>query len=112
MIDTLRHFYSAQLHRPLRRVAAITAIAAGLCALVLPRLFEAGVGYGAVVRIAEAQIDGSLERNTVTFLSLSAIKAVMASIEGSSVGVGFHLELGDLIQPAYDYVDFVWRAFL
>ncbi len=95
-----------------RRVAAATAIAAGLCALCLPRVFEAGVGYPVVVRMAEARVDGSLERNTVTFLSLSGIKALLATIEGSTVGVGFELQLGDLIQPAYDYVDFVWRAFL
>ncbi|UCE84810.1 MAG: hypothetical protein JSU66_10655 [Deltaproteobacteria bacterium] len=96
----------------LRRALRGAVVAAGLCALVLPRVFEAGVGYPAVVRAAEARVDESLERNTVTFLSLSGIKAVMASIEGSAVGVGFHFEMGDLIQPAYDYVDFVWHAFL
>jgi hypothetical protein len=98
--------------RVVRRALAAAALAAGLCALVLPRVFGAGVAYPAVVRAAETRVDGSLERNSVTFLSLSGIKAVMASIEGSAVGVGFHLEVGDLIQPAYDYVDFVWHAFL
>jgi hypothetical protein len=98
--------------RVVRRALAAVALAAGLCALVLPRVFAAGVAYPAVVHAAEARVAGSLERNSVTFLSLSGIKAVMASIEGSAVGVGFHLEVGDLIQPAYDYVDFVWHAFL
>jgi hypothetical protein len=98
--------------RVVRRALAAVALAAGLCALVLPRVFAAGVAYPAVVHAAEARVAGSLERNSVSFLSLSGIKAVMASIEGSAVGVGFHLEVGDLIQPAYDYVDFVWHAFL
>ena len=36
----------------------------------------------------------------------------MAMIEGSTVGIGFEIQVGDIVQPAYDYVDFFWRAFL
>lgn len=61
---------------------------------------------------AEHLLDDSLNKNLTTFVSLSGIKAVVALLEGSSVGVGFDLEVGDLVQPAYDYLDFVWRIFL
>ncbi|MFP4380151.1 MAG: hypothetical protein ACLFUS_06590 [Candidatus Sumerlaeia bacterium] len=57
-------------------------------------------------------VDGALESNGRAFLSISAIKGGVAVIEGSSVGVGFDLEVGDLVQPAHDYVDFVWKIFL
>jgi hypothetical protein len=33
-------------------------------------------------------------------------------LEGSEVGVGFNLELGDIVQPVYDYVDIAWKAAL
>jgi hypothetical protein len=57
-------------------------------------------------------VDAALARTTVTFLSVSAVKAVLALLEGSAVGVGFHLEVGDLVQPVYDYVDFIWNMLL
>jgi hypothetical protein len=49
--------------------------------------------------------------NGVSFAALSALKGMLGAIEGSSVGVGFQLELGDLVEPAYDAVDVVWRGF-
>ncbi|MCL4217519.1 MAG: hypothetical protein KJ052_11020 [Candidatus Hydrogenedentes bacterium] len=61
---------------------------------------------------AATLVDETLAKNQTVFLIVSSIKAGMALIEGSSVGVGFHLEVGDLIQPAYDYVDFFWNIFL
>lgn len=61
---------------------------------------------------AMATVDETLAQDQKTFLVISAIKAGMALIEGSTVGVGFELEVGDVIQPAYDYVDFFWRVFL
>lgn len=95
-----------------RRVAAFGALLLGAGALLLPQWIETLLGFDFVLELAEQRVGESLERNSVSFLSLSGIKAVMASIEGSTVGVGFHLQIGDLIQPAYDYVDFVWHAFL
>ena len=46
-------------------------------------------------------IDETLMHDQVTFLAISAIKASLAMIEGSTVGVGFELQLGDLIQPRH-----------
>jgi len=61
---------------------------------------------------AASLIDEAMGKNLVTFATLSAIKAALALLEGSAVGVGFELEVGDLVQPIYDYVDFVWNFML
>jgi hypothetical protein len=57
-------------------------------------------------------LDEALEKNLIVFATLSVIKGSVALVEGSSVGMGFAVEVGDLVQPAYDYIDFVWRLFL
>ncbi len=95
-----------------RTGAAIVAIVLGLSALLRPHWLSAPLLQDLLARAAEARVDASLARNSVSFLTLSGLKSVLASIEGSSVGVGFQLELGDLVQPVYDYLDFVWYAFL
>ncbi len=46
------------------------------------------------------------------FLILSGIKSGLAVIEGSEVGIGFNLELGDVVQSVYDYVDIAWKTAL
>lgn len=50
------------------------------------------------------------------FLALSTLKALLAVIEGSTMGVSLGanvtLEAGDIIQPAYDYLDFSWELML
>jgi len=68
--------------------------------------------YTAINDHAIALLDETLERDMVTFLLITGVKASLAMIEGSSVGVGFELQVGDIVQPAYDYVDFFWKAFL
>lgn len=105
-------FWNAERAATARRVAAVGALLLGAGALLVPQWIATGLGFDFILELAGQRVGESLERNSVTFLSLSGIKAVMASIEGSTVGVGFHLQIGDLIQPAYDYVDFVWHAFL
>ena len=57
-------------------------------------------------------IDEGMEANQRTFLIFSAIKGTLAVIEGSTIGVGFEIQVGDLIQPVYDYVDYFWSIFL
>ena len=59
---------------------------------------------------AHAVVDECIVRDFKTFAGMSGIKGVLAVLEGSSVGVGFQLEIGDLAQPLYDYVDFFWKA--
>ena len=57
-------------------------------------------------------VNEGMETNQRTFLIFSAIKATLAVIEGSTIGVGIQAEVGDLIQPVYDYVDYFWNIFL
>lgn len=95
-----------------RRVLAAAMVLVGAVAILAPQLMAVALGHGVLSEAAENGIDRGLARNSATFLSLSGMKALLATVEGSGVGVGFQLEVGDLVQPAYDAVDFVWRAFL
>ena len=57
-------------------------------------------------------LDEAFNKSLSGFLLLSSIKSGLAVVEGSEVGVGFSLELGDVVQPVYDYVDIAWKAAL
>ena len=59
-----------------------------------------------------AYLDESFDRSMKGFLVLSAIKGGLAVLEGSEVGVGFNLEVGDIVQSVYDYVDVAWKTAL
>jgi len=54
----------------------------------------------------------SFDKSLDGFLTLSAIKSGVAVIEGSEVGIGFNLEVGDIVQSIYDYVDIAWKTAL
>ena len=81
-------------------------------------IFGSGLGVGKITLLdflnqkAANHIDDALEKSLVVFTAVSGVKAAISMVEGSSVGVGFDLEIGDLVQPAYDYIDFVWKLFL
>jgi len=66
----------------------------------------------ALSNAAHGLVDECIVRDFKTFAGMSGIKGGLAVLEGSSVGVGFELEIGDLAQPLYDYVDFFWKALL
>lgn len=87
-------------------------VLAGVCLLLFPLPIAKYTGYNALNAHAMGLVDESLERDQATFLVITAIKATLAVIEGSEVGVGFELEVGDVVQPAYDYVNFFWEMFL
>lgn len=57
-------------------------------------------------------LEEAFNKSLSGFLILSSIKSGLAVVEGSEVGVGFNLELGDIVQPVYDYVDIAWKAAL
>ncbi len=59
-----------------------------------------------------AYLESSFQRTLQTFAVLSTIKVGLAVVEGTEVGVGFGLEVGDVVQAAYDYVDIAWRTVL
>ena len=54
----------------------------------------------------------TLERQSKSFLLVSTLKSSLAMIEGSDVGFGFRLEVGDIVQSTYDLVDFTWKMLL
>ncbi len=95
-----------------RIVASVVAAAVAVALLLLPGRALDLLRHDSLTDQAEYLLDDALDRNMVTFVSVSGVKAVIAMVEGSSVGVGFDLELGDLVQPAYDYIDFIWKIFL
>ena len=91
---------------------AVALCVAGLSCVFFSDTLGSWMRFDALNAKASELVDASLERNQTTFLVISGIKAGLALIEGSSVGVGVELELGDIVQPVYDYVDFFWRMFL
>ncbi|MFP6583169.1 MAG: hypothetical protein VCD00_11535 [Candidatus Hydrogenedentota bacterium] len=95
-----------------RVVLATLLIVAGLAILIAQPTIARITGFDALTESSLALIDESMLDNQKTFLVFSAIKASLALIEGSTVGVGIEVQVGDLIQPAYDYVDFFWKVFL
>ena len=88
-------------------VATIVLATVGLA----DRLAEK-MGLGHLNRVNAAYLDEASERSMQVFFVLSAIKVGLAVVEGSEVGVGFGLELGDVVQAAYDYVDITWKMVL
>jgi hypothetical protein len=63
-----------------------------------------------------AYLDQTLDRALAGFATLSVIKAGLDIIEGSSVGASFgmsaEIEVGDIVQPVYDYVDIAWKTLM
>jgi hypothetical protein len=96
----------------LRFVVALLLAAMGLALLWLPPQVAQLSGYDALTARAETVVDAVTEQNMKAFIALSGVKAALAIVEGSSVGVGFQLELGDAVQSVYDYIDFVWHMLM
>ena len=74
------------------------------------------VVYRGVSEPAMTYLDESFDRALTGFGVLSALKAGLAVLEGStggvSAGVSIQLQVGDIVQTAYDYVDVAWRTLL
>lgn len=70
------------------------------------------LGAGRISEYNDTYLKTSFDTSMKGFLILSGIKSGLAIIEGSEVGVGFNLELGDVVQSVYDYVDVAWRTAL
>jgi hypothetical protein len=83
-------------------MSAMGLVDQGLDAVGLKYLSQANSRY----------LDNAFQKSLSGFLLLSSIKSGLAVVEGSEVGVGFSLELGDVVQPVYDYVDIAWKAAL
>lgn len=105
-------FSRAMRSTPGRICIAVFLAALGAACLGFTDYAAQYSGQIALSAEAESLVDDSLSKNQQAFLILSGIKAGLALVEGSSVGVGFSLEVGDIVQPAYDYVHFFWQVFL
>jgi len=57
-------------------------------------------------------LNDSFDRALKGFLVLSAIKSGVAVLEGSEIGIGFNLQIGDIAQSIYDYIDVAWKTAL
>ena len=96
------------------RAAMVILLVIGIIAAatgVIERPIEK-IGLGKISAANEDYLRRSLDKAVTGFLVLSGIKTGLAVIEGSEVGVGFNLELGDLVQSVYDYVDIAWKTAL
>ena len=69
-------------------------------------------GMHRVTTANEKYLQESFDKALDGFLVLSGIKMGLAVVEGSEVGIGFNLEIGDVVQAAYDYVDVAWHTVL
>ena len=70
------------------------------------------LGMGKVSESNEEYLKNSFDKAVTGFLVLSGIKSGLAILEGSEVGIGFNLEIGDIVQSVYDYVDIAWKTAL
>ena len=57
-------------------------------------------------------LDDALKRSLKIFASLSALKVGLSIVEGSEIGVGFGLQVGDVVQSTYDFVHITWFVVL
>jgi len=69
-------------------------------------------GLGRLRTSNDRYLQGAFNKTLKTFAVLSAVKVGLAVVQGSDVGIGFNLEVGDVVQSAYDYVDVAWRTVL
>ncbi|MFC1501920.1 hypothetical protein ACFL6A_00740 [bacterium] len=91
------------------------------CLLILAILLSAtglitqglhALGLGKLSRSNEAYLQKSFRHSLSTFAVLSAIKVGLAVVEGTEIGIGFGIPIGDAVTAAYDYVDLAWRTVL
>ncbi len=75
-------------------------------------LFLNTCGLASISNSNSRYLKESFDESVKGFIVLSAIKSGVAVLEGSEVGMGFNLEVGDIIQSIYDYVDVAWKTAL
>lgn len=92
-------------------VAFLLCIAAAAAFGYLDRVADIS-GMSRVSKANADYLETAFDRSLAGFLILSGIKSGLAVIEGSEVGIGFNLEIGDIVQSVYDYIDVAWKAAL
>jgi hypothetical protein len=105
------------------RTTAIRIAAVTLCFLLAALAFRGSMGNitkrlcpGAITSQNDAYLKNTFDRALSGFGVMSGIKAGLAIIEGSTAGVSagatVNLQVGDVVQSVYDYVDIAWRTLL
>lgn len=74
--------------------------------------FLNSIGFKKLHQYNQQYLNSSLNQSLATFTVLSGIKVGLAILEGSELGFGFGIEVGDAVQSAYDFVDVAWRTVL
>jgi len=97
---------------PLLALKVLLLVALAAAFLLIPEPLKALIRYDALHEEAGEVVDAYTSRTLTSFLAVSTAKAGLAIIEGSSVGIGVQIQLGDAVQSAYDYIDFVWKMLL
>jgi len=85
------------------------------CFAAAAGMLDKSIGFFGMQRLGDANdayLQDAFDRSLAGFLVLSGIKSGLAVIEGSEVGIGFNLEIGDIVQSVYDYVDIAWKTAL
>lgn len=98
----------------IKQAVVVVVLLAGviLCAGGQLEKAVSAMGADSVAGYNEQYLADSFDTSLKGFLILSGIKSGLAIIEGSEIGVGFNLEIGDIVQSVYDYVDIAWKAAL
>jgi hypothetical protein len=100
------------MRRPIARAAALVFLGLALLLAVSGSAERAmnACGLEAVAHRNARYLEDALAQSLKTFAVLSSLKVGLAVVEGTEVGVGFGLEIGDIVQAAYDFVDIAWRT--
>jgi hypothetical protein len=102
------------IHKYIKKPAVIILLFAGVIIAAFGYIDKPiqWLGLGKISKSNEAYLKDSFDKSVTGFLVLSGIKSGLAVLEGSEIGVGFNLEVGDVVQSVYDYVDIAWQTAL
>lgn len=93
-------------------IAGVLVVAAVVCATGGADAVLRVCGLGKLAGANEQYLTGSFDRAVRLFGVLSAAKVALAVVKGTQVGVGVGIQVGDVVQAAYDFVDIAWRTVL
>ncbi len=97
-----------------RKIIILTVLSLA-CLAAAAGMLDKSIGFFGMQRLGQANdayLQEAFDRSLAGFLVLSGIQSGLAVIEGSEVGIGFNLEIGDIVQSVYDYVDIAWKTAL
>ena len=92
----------------------VLAILAVLILLNMFGVLDRAIGW-AMTGVQEhngAYLKSASERASKGFIVFSGLKLTLSVVEGSTVGVGFGLQVGDLVQSVLDHIDVAWKTLL